>query len=903
MKKFGFLGLLFVLQVSAFAQILTQNQIKADSLFELGEYASSMEYYSKEIALYKESSVSYYLYCQIRRAECAIRLNDLDAAQDIVDEATKHCSIDLFNELALLKNCRAKIYYQKGLLDQADFEISDAIDQLTIHRFYWKSVLAECYNTQGLINWIQGNDEKALEYFNESLKLRRELLDEGTAPLSSPDIAAVYNNIGLVYSGFDLDESLYYYELALHMYQDIYSPNNPALAVAYSNLGQIYRKQKVYNTSLVQYEKALAIWNERYKDAHPNKAFVYSSIAQVFQEKKAYDSSLVYANKALAIYQKAYGEKHPNTAACYTLIGAIYSEQRDYNSALKALQQSLISNCSSFSSADYTVNPKIEEYFDGQLLLSTLMHKGIVLSKREAEKTLRIKDLTLALSTYQSCDTLLDQLRQTRTGKNDKLALGVYSYDVYDKSIELCLLLSESTFKKKYYLKLAYYFVERSKASVLQESIAESKAKEFAGIPNTELEKEDTYKTKISYLEQKLAKGIADETMMKNVASDLFDAKREYEFFIRSLEKNYPAYYNLKYNVQSITIEALQSKLKPEDCILEYFVSESTNTVRVFRITNKEYKVYSIPLMETYEKYISGMRNSIKFDNKPTFIKTSAALYKQLIPALPKACTHLIIIPDGKMGSIPFEALLRTVPKIDTAAYAQMDFLIKQFSISYTYAGSLYENKLQQKSSQRVLLFAPVDFSEASDLTSLPGTLKEVDALNDLFKNKSQVTLFTYKNASRKVLIGDSIRQYSIIHLATHGLVDEEQPELSCIYTYGTSEENDRIYSGDIYNMHLNADLVSLSACQTGLGKIAKGEGLIGLSRALFYAGADNITVSLWKVSDASTQVYMNDFYAIYLNGNQNDFAQASREAKLKLLNSSEFSNPYYWSAFILIGN
>lgn len=898
MKKSAFIILLFVVQLSAFSQMLTKKQIQADSLFELGEYASSIKLYAQEAALYKESSVAYYLYCQIQRAECAIRLNDLDAAQDIADDAMRNCTPEFPSELALLRNCRAKVYYQKGMLDQADFEISDAIDLFTVNRFHRKDVLAECYNTKGLIDWIRGNDEKALEYFNQSLELREKAEEYGTAA-----IAGVYNNIGLVYSGFDLDESLNYYEKALEIYARIYPANHPALAVAYSNLGQVYRKQKVYNTSLIQYEKALAIWNERYAGPHPNKAFVYSSIAQVLQEKKEYRSALEQATKALVIYQQAYGEKHPNTAACYTLIGTIYSDQHEYNKALEALQQALISNTDSFSSTDYTQNPKMEEYFDGQLLLSTLTHKSIVLLKRESEKTLRIKDLTLALSTYQSCDTLLDQLRQTRTGKNDKIALGIYSYDVYDKSIELCLLLSENTFRNDYYLKLAYYFVERSKASVLQESIAESKAKEFAGIPKTEIEKEDAYKTKITYLEQKIAKGIENEAMMKSVSEELFSEKRMYEFFIRSLEKNYPEYYNLKYNIQSIKVEELQKKLKPTDCILEYFVSESTNTIRVFRITNKDYKVHSIPLTDTYEKYIAGMRNSIKFDNKSTFIKTSAALYKQLIPTLPKVCTHLIVIPDGKMGSIPFEALLETAPKNDTAEYAQMDFLIKQFSISYTYAGSLYENKLQQKTRQEVLLFAPVEFSEASDLTSLPGTLKEVNGLNDLFKKSLPSALYTYTRASRNVLTNDSIRQYSIIHLATHGLVDEEQPELSCIYTYGTSADNDRIYSGDIYTMHLNADLVTLSACQTGLGKIAKGEGLIGLSRALFYAGADNITVSLWKVSDESTQVYMNDFYANYLKSTQDSFAGASREAKLKLLNSEEFNSPYYWSAFILIGN
>lgn len=881
-----------------YAQTAGLSKSKGDSLFVLGDYAAASEYYSKEISVNNKNVTEQYLYNKLQYALCEIRLNNLEKAQGIIDEGLAECGEQFKNEDALFMNAQAQIFYQKGQLEQAASEVENAIDLLTMWQFYSKTVLAELYNTEGIINWMQGNDEKALEYFNQSLELYKTEYDADASA-----IAGVYNNIGLVYSGFDLQLSLTYYERALKMYEHIYSADHPALAIAYSNLGQIYRKQKVYNTSLVQYEKALDIWNKRYAGPHPNKAFVYSSIAQVLQEKKEYPSALDYAGKALAIYQQAYGEKHPNTAACYTLIGSVYSDQREYTKALEALQHSLIANSATFSSADYTKNPSMQEYFDGQLLLSTLTHKGIVLSKREAEQTLRIKDLTLALSTYQSCDTLLSQLRQTRTGKNDKLALGIYSNDVYDRSMELCLLLSENTFKKERYLKLAYYFVERSKASVLQESIADSKAKEFAGIPNKEIEKEDAYKTTIAYLEQRIAKGITDEATMKSVAAELFGQKREYEFFIRSLEKNYPAYYNLKYDIQSITVETLQSKLNPTDCILEYFVSESTNTVRIFRITQKTYDVYSIPLTDWYGKNISAMRNSIKFNNKALFIKASSALYEQLMPKISKHTTHLIIIPDGKMSAIPFEALLVKAPENDTVNYTQMEFLIKRYAVSYNYAGSLYDQSSSDTILQKkVLLFAPVEFSDSSYLNPLPGTLKEVECLNTICKSYAAADMYIYTKATREVLLSDSISQYSIIHLATHGVVDAEQPELSCIYTSGTSEEDSRIYSGDMYNMRLHADLVALSACETGLGKYAKGEGMIGLSRALFYAGADNIMVSLWTVSDQSAQLFMQYFYTDFQPDRMQTLAFASREAKLKLLQSAEYNTPYHWAAFILIG-
>jgi len=872
---------------------------RADSLFEYGEYSNSILNYDKAAILYNKSSdTKKYLYCSIQSAECDIRLGDLEEAESTIKDALSVCSSTNISQKALLENAYAKVYMQKGQLDQAHAEIIKAIDELTRLLPPDVSSIAECYNTLGLINWLSGNDEKALEYLSQALELRKKLYGE-----NNPSVAAVYNNIGLVYSNTDLEAALQQYEKALAIYQKTYKEIHPNIAVAYSNLGQIYRKQEVYNTSLTNYEKSLSIWSKLYTEDHPNKAFIFSSIAQVYSDKNEYENALNYSFRALEMYKKCYGEKHPNTAACYTLLGSIYSLQSDYTNALKNFQLSLISNCSDFNNTDYRINPSVKKYFDGQLLLSTFSHKSMVLEKREAEKTLRLKDLTLALSTYQSCDTLVDQLRHTRTGKNDKLALGTYAYEVYDHSIHLCILLSQNTFRKNRYIKLAYYFMEKSKASVLQESIAEAKAKYFAGIPNSELDKEEELKANISYLEQKLAKGISDENEMKSVNTSLFETKRSYEAFIRSLEKNYPEYYNLKYNVQPVNLNDFQQKLKTNDCLLEYFVSENTNSIYIFKITSTAYNLYSVPLNTNYDKYISGLRNAIRFNIKPTFIKTSEALYKQLIPSIPKKTSHLIIIADGKMGSIPFETLLSKRPATDSSDYSEMDYLIKKYSISYNYAGSLYNPKSDTKTNEKVLLFAPVDFSTYSELNSLPGTLTEVTDLDTLFSKTSNTRLYTYNNAQRAILTSDSIANYSIIHLATHGSVDQEKPELSCIYTAGTVEEDDRIYLGDMYNMHLNAGLVTLSACQTGLGKLSKGEGTIGLSRALFYSGADNIMVSLWKVSDISTQLFMTDFYHNYLNPpHKNNYYSASRDAKLQLIHSGKFSNPYYWAPFILIG-
>jgi CHAT domain-containing protein len=157
--------------------------------------------------------------------------------------------------------------------------------------------------------------------------------------------------------------------------------------------------------------------------------------------------------------------------------------------------------------------------------------------------------------------------------------------------------------------------------------------------------------------------------------------------------------------------------------------------------------------------------------------------------------------------------------------------------------------------------------------------------------------------ANESLIKNNTIKNYNLLHFATHGVVDEKNPELSRIFLQSSTDAEDgNLYSGEIYNLQLNADLVTLSACQTGLGKISKGEGVIGLSRALVYAGAKNIIVSFWSVADESTAQLMTDFYKILLDDGKKDYSNSLRQAKLKLIESDKYAAPYYWAPFILIG-
>ncbi len=172
--------------------------------------------------------------------------------------------------------------------------------------------------------------------------------------------------------------------------------------------------------------------------------------------------------------------------------------------------------------------------------------------------------------------------------------------------------------------------------------------------------------------------------------------------------------------------------------------------------------------------------------------------------------------------------------------------------------------------------------------------------ISTLFGGQAKVIQGDAANESA-VKYGD-LRNYRFIHFATHGIVDEVSPELSRIYLQSGDREDGNLFSGEIFNLQLQADLAVLSACQTGLGKFSKGEGVIGLSRALVYAGASSLVVSYWSVADQSTSMLMTSFYEEIMKSPTSGFATSLQRAKVAMINQPALAAPYYWAPFVLIG-
>ena len=832
-----------------------------------------------------------------KKAEALIRLGKLDEASAILKSALqKTADTDRFQK-GVIQTSEASLYLNQGRSDLALETIQEALSSFRSLKKENTLESAQAISNLGLIYLNSGKYKQAEEQLLMALSIRQNLLDK-----NHELIAASYNDLGVVNVQLDEDKALDYYESALAIYKTLHGEDHPKIAIANTNMGLVYSQLDLYGEAVNDFETALNIWNKVYPNAHPSKGFVLLNLGVTYSntDKTAAEE---YFRKALTMYHESYGDKHPEIARVYNFLGDLQNSENKFTAALSSYQQALQANISDFNSDDVSVNPSITNYYDGRVFVYSLLGKSQALESRYFGKTIRFSDLTASLGLLQLADQLVDVLRQQATNESDKISLGVIAHEVYADGVRIAKTTLDNAVKKKEYEELIFYFAEKSKSAALLSAISDANAKSFAGIPQDLLENEKKIKSALAVCSQKLAqKPTAEEE--KTLRETAFELNRAYEDYTEKLEAQYPDYYNLKFNTVSPTIAQIDKLLDKKTALISYFIDDSNDRLYIFMITKNKFRVTDHALTENFDRFITGFRNGMFFNDQRTFQRAAYELNNILIPTIPRGVSEIVFLPTGRLGIIPFEALLtKEAGKDDT--YTSLKYLLHKYAIRYEFSAGLIIQKGKtetQKDNPAIYLCAPVNFSEEG-LPDLPGTASEVGAIAKLFSEKNyKSSIYLNADAKESSVKAEGLANYSYLHFATHGIVDESNPELSRIYLQAdTSAEDGMLYTGEIYNLKLNANLVTLSACETGLGKISKGEGVIGLSRALVYAGAKNMIVSFWSVADESTSELMKDFYNRTLDNPSLEFSKNLRASKQKLLNG-KYAAPYYWAPFVLLG-
>src|SRR5690606_13549581 len=267
---------------------------------------------------------------------------------------------------------------------------------------------------------------------------------------------------------------------------------------------------------------------------------------------------------------------------------------------------------------------------------------------------------------------------------------------------------------------------------------------------------------------------------------------------------------------------------------------------------------------------------------------------------------RVVVVPDGPLSMVPLEALVTFYLPSPELTFRDLNYVLYDHEVSYAYSSTiLFKDRTRQRGRiENVLAFSYSGGADPSYLTrrshgdELPGTYVELETLSRLYE---KVTRFTNSEASKQNFINNSAG-YDLIHLGIHGVGDVEVADNSRLIFRGDSMSDRTLYAYEIYNLELNAGLVVLSACETGIGRNMAGEGVLSIARAFTYAGCPSVVMSLWDVPDAFTSDIMTQFYE---NLNDGQSVSASlREAKLKFLQESDplRAHPAHWAAFVING-
>ncbi|NEQ39003.1 MAG: CHAT domain-containing protein [Okeania sp. SIO3I5] len=750
------------------------------------------------------------------------------------------------------------------LEEQATEEFDNGKFEVALEKF--KQVL-EIYTKQsdrsGIIRTLnkiavvydaQGKYLKALEFYQEALeKIQQEK--------SSENISAILSNIALVYS------QLGWYEQAIDFYQQALNKNYPEPAIILNKIGAIYEHLKEFPKALEYYQQALEV-NRKNQD-NIGIAKTLDNIGVIYREQGKYSEALKYHQEALAIQEKI-GESYDNSATLHH-IGIVHRESDKHSESLNFLTNTLI------------MERQIGDQ-DGERI--TLANIGKLLESKNQDK--------LAIIFYKQSVNITENIRK------DLKKLPVEQQNSYiENNAEIYRTLADLLLQKKRALE-AHQILDLLHIQETFEYTGSLDADEYEYSEIPLLESEQVFWEKYIQLIDEVAKSSSKNpnNLQEKLATiqDFFDSK-EVKSIVSELEKNARSQ-KLSSDIALWLQSELQEHNQQNTAVLYPLLLEER--LELILVTANSPPVHRTVLVnrEEFNRTIFRLRVELTKRNRSDerVIQTGLKLYNWLIkpiePQLKLTQTkNILYAPDSKLRYIPLAAL-----------HDGKKWLAERFQINNITSASLMDLEPRPKFKPIILAGALTEGTynfqvgdRQFEFESLPFAGIEVEEIGKAFPETKKLL----GNAFTKEAIEAKLDSYNIIHFATHSAFVTGHPEESFIL-FG---DGNRATLRDVEDWNLkNVELVIFSACQTALGKeLGNGEEILGFGYKIQEAGATASIATLWRVDDQGTQEFMNDFY-LALNNGATKLA-AVQKAQISMINSDEYSHPYYWAPFVLIGN
>jgi CHAT domain-containing protein/Tfp pilus assembly protein PilF len=810
---------------------------------------------------------------------------------------------------------------------------------------------------------------KALEYGMESVRIFDELHWK-------PQADAGRGNLAISYFGLsDYREALNYYQQSLR--RALETSNASEQERNFENLGTLYIQMNHIPEGVRYLEQALALSAKRQRDIFKGATLV--SLGAAYARLGQYDRAVATLEEGMRIIREK-GSKLEE-ADGLSQLGDCYLRKGDLARA--------------------------EEYFNQSLEIAEARSLAeVVLEDRRglAEVERRRGEYDQSLRQLQSAIGTLETMRSRIASPDRREDFLQQNWKVYEDVVDVLAELHRRQ-PGKGYDREAFGYAEKGRARSFQDLLAESKARVTKGLTPEQLQRQDALFADLSKASAALLKedSQANRQALKRTESLLADWADE-------LHRTNPLYHQLQYP-QPYDADRVQAEVAGNGAaILEYSLGDRAS--HLWLVTRDRLKMVTLPGRRVIEHAVYAYRDLINRHPKnqadfEAFIRPSERLYEMLLGRISRYLGKgqgLVIVPDGVLWYLPFEALVvqglpaagsagslpRPVGVSPAAAPAEPHYLIEDHSITYAPSASVLGDlqiaanevaaglsrhpesgdinpPLRDLRQKELLAYGDPVFSRAAALQArthaggnhpvsaanvaagsprhpesssikpqrdpdkaitagtslprdeivrgvyqqaagiqfcpLPMTRNEVLGIGQLYR-PDQRKLCLGLEATEASLKREKLTDYKRIHFATHSVIDEEVPAMSGVVLslVNAGDEDGVLRMNKIFNLDLDADLVVLSACQTGLGKLMRGEGMVGLTRAFMYAGSPRVVVSLWQVNDMATPAFMKAFYRRLTQG---DTATAAlQRAKLAMLRSDipAYHHPYFWAPFVLVG-
>lgn len=777
---------------------------------------------------------------------------------------------------------------------------------------------------------VQGEFQKAFDLNDQALELRRAVSDRRGEAIILANRGGLYQKLG------NLQKAMECFQQALKVQQEVKDQIGEAASRYF--IGYIHLLSNQFGQAVEQFQVSLKVFRSTGRQS--GEAMILHYLGRSYLMSGDFQRAQDYFTQALTLARKE--EDHNGEAIILHSLGSLTLALKQPDAALELYLQSLkllqrVKNRR--EEANVSINMAVVERDRGNL--------------NEARSW-----LDHALS-------LIEALRSEFTNTDFKMSFFSDQQNVYLKVINL-LLEMHAINPKGGYLERAFQVSEQQKARQLVDFLAEARFNIRKDVNPELIKQEQQLQNQIAAAGQLCTKLLnrSQTTEQGQVLSgQVEELTTELERVQSIIRQQSPAYAALTQS-QPISTESVQRQLlTPETVLLEFTLG--TNQSYLWLVDQTQVSGYTLPgrsiienAVSEFVSRISGKCASTVEEIDQANQRLSEVLFSQVSEKLGKK--RLLIVPDGVLCSVPFGALFlpqSTSPTVKLPARIgdrnqSVPLVVRHEIVVLPSASTLLVTRQQtttrHQAPKALAVFADPVFEKTDPRLvqsnqNSSGKRDQAAPQNVTTKQAPEVQLkeevppefqlpriiyaqslenvirslvppadriiFQGFQANRSAITDVGLGQYRVIHFSTHGFVNQGQPALSGIILSLLDEQGLKqpgfLFSSDIYNLNLPVELVVLSACETGIGKLVKGEGMIGLTRAFMYAGSSRVISSLWKVADESTVELMKRFYQhLFSKTNPLPAAQALRAAQLEMLSGKnpKWRQPFHWAAFQLQG-